>query len=192
MRRSFLLCILLCVLSACGEDNQPQNLSNQAPSVLQKTEAVENDKGVLENAFSQYVWMDIKNIGRFGYEQDAFNPVNQPVDNLPSDDVCYSADNEENYILLGRYHNKTMEQEINILASPGPSTDPFFEMRDASCKQAFWGNGGEEMAINNSGKIYTANRTNQEYNRRLIWRLKGDKVEQIAQPALYVAASRVK
>ncbi len=142
-----------------------------------------------EKAFPQFTWTKtgVDNFldSRFGYDKNTFTLVKKRCDALPQTDACYSANNDEDFTLLGRYKNASMTESVNILYSPGPSADPLFRITDAR-NNVIWEYTADEMCINASGVIYTAGHSNKMFNERTKWQLSGHNVREVKQPYLYV------
>ena len=146
--------------------------------------------GQAKEAFPQLKWINLGQDvtypdGKFGYDPAVFNYTGEELQKLPKTDVCYEAENSDEYTLLGRYKTAAMEESVNILFSPGPSVDPQFRISDANNK-VLWEQVADEMCINANGVIYTAGNTDKMFNEQRKYQLYGNKVTETKQPFCYV------
>ena len=146
--------------------------------------------GQAKEAFPYLKWINIgQDItypdGKFGYDPATFTYMGKELQSLPKTDVCYEAENEDEYTLIGRYKTNSMKESVNILFTPGPSADPLFRISDANNK-ILWEQFADEMCININGVIYTAGNTNKMFNERLKYQLLDNKVVETKQPFCYV------
>ncbi|NLO70747.1 MAG: hypothetical protein GX102_07405 [Porphyromonadaceae bacterium] len=145
----------------------------------------------IEDAFSYLTWIDpeegseysLKSL--FGYEPSVFTRIQKRIEDLPKNDVCYAEENDMDFVLVGRYKNASMKQAVNILFSPGPSTDPTFYITDEN-NHLVWEFLTENVCINASGVIYTSGNLNKMFDERCKFQLKNTFVEEVKQPYLYV------
>jgi hypothetical protein len=146
-------------------------------------------KGVAEEAFPKFKWIDANAYqadgSRFGYVASSFTVVGKPCHKLPKKDVCYVANNDLDFTLIGRYKSDSMKDPINILYSPGASMDPTFRITDAK-NNVIWEHFVEELAIDGRGVIYTSGNINHMFNMRGKFKLADGKVTEVKQPFLYV------
>lgn len=142
-----------------------------------------------EKAFPQHIWINAnaveKDGSRFGYEKSSFTPILKDCRTLPKTDPCHEADEYEEKTLLGRYKNASMKEQVNILYSPGPSSDPHFLITDKNGKE-IWTENAEEMCMNSNGIIYTSGNMNKMFNIRMKFQLADGKITEVKQPFYYV------
>ena len=146
--------------------------------------------GQAKEAFPQLKWIDLGQDatypdGKFGYDPATFTYIGKELQKLPKTDVCYVAENSDEYTLIGRYKTEAMGEGVNILFTPGPSADPLFRISDANNK-VLWEEIADEMCINANGVIYTAGNTDKMFNERRKYQLSGNKVVETTQPFCYV------
>lgn len=123
--------------------------------------------------------------GKFGYDSVTFTYIGKELQKLPKTDVCYDAENNDEYTLIGSYKSALMKEGVNILFTPGASADPQFRISDAKNK-VLWEQVADEMSINANGTIYTAGNTNKMFNERRKYQLSDNKVVETLQPFCYV------
>lgn len=146
--------------------------------------------GQAKEAFSQLKWVNIGQDvtypdGKFGYDPAVFTFIGKELQKLPKTDICYEAENNEEYTLIGRYKTAAIKESVNVLFSPGPSVDPQFRISDANNK-VLWEQVADEMCINANGVIYTAGNTDKMFNEQRKYQLSGNKVVEAKQPFCYV------
>ena len=146
--------------------------------------------GQAKDAFPMLKWINIGQDavypdGIFGYDPATFTYIGKELQNLPKTDVCYEAENNDEYTLIGRYKNDLMKESVNILFTPGPSADPLFCISDAK-NTILWEQLADEMCINGNGVIYIAGNTDKMFNERRKFQLSGSKVVEAKQPFCYV------
>ena len=146
--------------------------------------------GQAKEAFPMLKWINIGQDvtypdAKFGYDPAVFTYVGKELQKLPKTDVCYEAENGDEYTLLGRYKTATMNESVNILFAPGGSADPQFRISDANNK-VLWDELADEVCINANGVIYTAANTNKMFNEQRKYQLSGNKVVETKQPFCFV------
>ncbi len=146
--------------------------------------------GQANAAFPQLKWINLGQDaaypdGKFGYDPAVFTYIGKELQKLPKTDVCFEADNNDEYTLIGRCKTSSMKESVNILFTPGASGDPQFRFSDAKNK-VLWEQVAVEMCINANGVIYTAGNTNKMFNERRKFQLSDNKVSETKQPFCYV------
>ena len=146
--------------------------------------------GQAKDAFPQLKWINPGQDtaypdGKFGYDPATFTYIGKELQKLPKTDVCYQAENGDEYILIGHYKSVSIKENINILFTPGASGDPQFRISDAKNK-VLWEQVADEMCINGNGVIYTAGNTDKMFNERRKYQLSGNKIVETKQPFCYV------
>ncbi len=146
--------------------------------------------GQAKEAFPQLKWIDLGQDatypdGKFGYDLSVFTYIGKELQKLPKTDACFDAENDDEYMLIGRFKSASMGESVNILFSPGASADPQFRISDAE-NMVLWEQFTDEMCINANDIIYTAGNTNKMFNRRRKFQLSDNKVTETKQPFCYV------
>lgn len=146
--------------------------------------------GQVKEAFPQLKWINLGQDavdpdGKFGYDPATFTYIGNELQKLPTTDVCYDAENGDEYTLIGYYKTASMKESVNILFTPGPSADPLFRISNAENK-VLWEQVADEMCINANAIIYTAGNTDKMFNERRKYQLSGNKVIESKQPFCYV------
>ncbi|MDY0102315.1 MAG: hypothetical protein RBS07_05215 [Lentimicrobium sp.] len=151
---------------------------------------VQTAMGQANAAFPQLKWINLGQDatypdGKFGYDPAMFTYIGKELQKLPKTDVCFEANNNDKYTLIGRYKTSSMKESLNILFTPGASGDPQFRISDVGNK-VLWEQVADEMCINGNGVIYTAGNTDKMFNERRKYQLSNTKVNETKQPFCYV------
>lgn len=143
----------------------------------------------IEKTFSKLTWINIDSVnslGSFGYDPSTFTLINKYCELLTTNDICYDKTNENRYILVGRYKNKSMTDEINILYTDGPSFDPEFLITDFKNKIIWSCPGAASMCINENAIIYTQASFNKMFSVKEKFIYSKGVVKEVKQPYYYV------